>query len=438
MIYNIVRLCCMNTLLVVSVWYAVGVDCFTHQNHCESVHLPGNIDADYTSDEVHVSLLQEKVMLTGQHGSLKVAGMQQSLQDRTKKEGCDDFQSPKDVPTSADDVKKVEKTAAKAESVKSDARPVVDVGTVDVGALILEPRCHVALPLVVWNMRTKLPKLPIQIVHASANELCVSAWFSNMSGVTLTKLEDSYWPGYHDHRDMSWIYTTAAFWSIIQHEKVLSFEQDSWICNGADEKLQLFLQDDFVGAPWSPAGQVTGCHGVGNGGFSLRTVKVMQDICSQFGPTTENEDVYYCRHLEGWRSLKVPDATAAGEFAAEEYDGSAVHAPVGVHQPYLKPWYDADDALKRNCPGVDLLADANRVASLHQDAQDAIETGKQLLLQAEARMLQQDAVSGPLLHVSLASGTHKGEFADLFAVTLQHSEKVQEIELRDEATGVHR
>merc|ERR1719265_803985 len=47
----------------------------------------------------------------------------------------------------------------------------------DVGAIILEPRCHIALPLTVWNMRKKLPSLPIQMFYADSNAGCVKEWF---------------------------------------------------------------------------------------------------------------------------------------------------------------------------------------------------------------------------------------------------------------------
>ena len=94
------------------------------------------------------------------------------------------------------------------------------------------------------------------------------------------------------------------------------------MCGGnAEEKLKRFLQYDYVGAPWPNWIKLDPCNGVGNGGFSLRNVKVMRDISAQFGQTSENEDVYFCNHLPGWKSMKLADSAIAGEFSAEKYDG---------------------------------------------------------------------------------------------------------------------
>jgi len=260
-----------------------------------------------------------------------------------------------------------------------------DDQNVDIGAMIVEPRCHIALPLVVHNMRKRLPSLPIQLFYSDNNADCVQAWFSFEKNITLTKLDNSFFLGTQSNRDISWLFSNYKFWEKVLHDKVLVFQQDSWVCAGAEAKLNNFLRYDFIGAPW-PDGKVPGgCDGVGNGGFSLRTVKVMQAISKKFGQSSKAEDVYFCRHLRGWQGVVMPDVNSSGHFSAEMYDGSQDHAPLGTHQAARWAWFNTSEgvALQKNCPGLNLLHTADVQAKSYLNAhQDAVRVGNQILQQA--------------------------------------------------------
>lgn len=262
---------------------------------------------------------------------------------------------------------------------KHHGAPGPNLKKTHIGAMIVEQRCHVALPLVVWNMRKNLPSLPIQMFYSDANEACVLGWFGHMEKMTLTKLKSTFWRGSHSNQDISWLFTTAAFWDKVQHEKVLYFQQDSWVCNNAEAKLEHFLQYDYVGAPW-PANNVPQCNGVGNGGFSLRTVKVMREICARYGRSTENEDVYFCGHLNGWKSVDIPSSGVAGDFSAELFDGSHNHSPVGIHQAYRFDWFRNDITLRQNCPGLESLGAANDMNHRYEGSnEEAIKKGFEIV-----------------------------------------------------------
>lgn len=86
--------------------------------------------------------------------------------------------------------------------------------------------------------------------------------------------------------------THTSFWQRIQFDKVLICERESRILReGIDE----FYEWDYVGAPWKFQQ-----HG-GNGGFSWRSVKAMIDISSRYRIGSENEDVFFCNHMNGWK-----------------------------------------------------------------------------------------------------------------------------------------
>jgi hypothetical protein len=259
---------------------------------------------------------------------------------------------------------------------------------VDIGAMIVEPRCHIALPVVVHNMRKRLPSLPIQLFYSDDNADCVQAWFSVEENITLTKLDSDFFLGSGSPNDISWLFTNDEFWKKVLHDKVLVFQQDSWVCRDAEAKLGKFLRYDYIGAPWID-GQFPECDGVGNGGFSLRTVKVMQAIAKKFGQTTQEEDKYFCGHLRGWKSLA--NMTSAGQFSAEQWDGSQDHAPLGTHKAEYYSWFGGTPegvALQKNCPGLDLLYTVDEKAKSYvYDHKDAVRLGNEFLQQARSQQV---------------------------------------------------
>lgn len=67
--------------------------------------------------------------------------------------------------------------------------------------------------------------------------------------------------------------TTIPFWSQFNGEKLLIYQEDSWIFHG---RINEFLHFDYIGAPWIQSSQVNPqC--VGNGGFSLRSKSIIID-----------------------------------------------------------------------------------------------------------------------------------------------------------------
>jgi len=318
-------------------------------------------------------------------------------------------------------------------------------------AMIVEPRCHGALPLVVWNMHTQLPKLRIQLFYSEGNEACITGWFSKKENMTLTKLGPEFWLGSQSKRDISYLLSNSHFWDKVQAKKVLYFQQDSWVCNNAEPKLQSFLSYDWIGAPW-PHGQVPGCNGVGNGGFSLRSVDAMKQVTKKYGQTETAEDVYFCRHLEddneNWSfDAGIANRTAANEFSAEQLppEQNHEHQTFGLHQVWNFGWYEKDAALRRNCPGVSILHNANQQDWTSLSASNltaAVELGEQFVRTAEAGTKQnnestQGVAAGDWTSylAALQTETESGH-GRVFAVTMSRHESARKAQTSKDVAGL--
>jgi hypothetical protein len=124
---------------------------------------------------------------------------------------------------------------------------------------------------------------------------------------------------------------SADFWNMLHGEKILIYQEDSIVFN---TNINDFLQWDYIGAPW-PRHQNDTPNGVGNGGFSLRTRKVMLDVISRktIADTLPNkstleymtntisgvlpEDVYFSKNIQELGLGKVAPWHVAYDFSTE-------------------------------------------------------------------------------------------------------------------------
>lgn len=81
-----------------------------------------------------------------------------------------------------------------------------------------------------------------------------------------------------------------------------------------------FLDYDYIGAPWASAWESQDDR-VGNGGFSLRSKKLLE-VCSRFPfPVNTNEDHLICRDFRGWfieQGVKFAPINYAARFSREQ------------------------------------------------------------------------------------------------------------------------
>jgi len=113
--------------------------------------------------------------------------------------------------------------------------------------------------------------------------------------------------------------TSEYFWNLFSSEKILIYQEDSCIFK---TNINDFTEFDYIGAPWDHELEWVKQSGLkiaaGNGGFSLRTRKLMLDIIKRY-PRTSNEleDVYFSRTIQDHYIGTFPSVYQAYEFSSE-------------------------------------------------------------------------------------------------------------------------
>jgi hypothetical protein len=119
--------------------------------------------------------------------------------------------------------------------------------------------------------------------------------------------------------------TNYAFWDHFETEFVLVMQTDTLILKPIPE---LYFTFDYCGAPWKWI--PNGCgRMVGNGGFSLRRVSVMKEICvlnTYDGKEDLAEDIFFAKHV---KKDGCPPVDLAKNFSVEHIYS---RNPCGLHQ----------------------------------------------------------------------------------------------------------
>lgn len=120
--------------------------------------------------------------------------------------------------------------------------------------------------------------------------------------------------------DYNNLLTSYNFWRVINAEKVLMFQSDSLLLR---KGIEMFLQYDYVGAPWKTTHiNMKG----GNGGLSIRSVSEMKRITQNIPYSYAaygNEDLYFSRLCKN-----VPENHIAQQFSVESV---FYPTPIGIH-----------------------------------------------------------------------------------------------------------
>lgn len=104
------------------------------------------------------------------------------------------------------------------------------------------------------------------------------------------------------------------------HALVMQF--DGFVLNPS-EWSPMFMHYDYIGAPWPKENH--GEHNVGNGGFSLRSKKLMEAVTKYTYAYSENvpEDIHIAQRLrqklEADDDIHFPHESIASHFSAESY-----------------------------------------------------------------------------------------------------------------------
>ena len=126
--------------------------------------------------------------------------------------------------------------------------------------------------------------------------------------------------------------------NFIETDFVLCIQFDGFILN-SDCWNPLFFDYDYIGAPWARSDH--GCKNVGNGGFSLRSRKLLEFVANKlerYNHIGINEDVVICKTLAPdiiKSNLHFAPDTIASHFSYETYRYR--YKTFGYHGSYLMP-----------------------------------------------------------------------------------------------------
>lgn len=134
------------------------------------------------------------------------------------------------------------------------------------------------------------------------------------------------------------------FWKIFtDYEYVLIYQTDCWVFKDDLDKY-INMGYDWYGAPWPFWG-----NDVGNGGFSLRKVQKMIDICEKHRlvKNNMNEDVWFCRKLKDEMNVCPWETAVNFSFEKESVEllSKIETIPMGLHGFFNSKFWDADGSL---------------------------------------------------------------------------------------------
>lgn len=186
--------------------------------------------------------------------------------------------------------------------------------------------------ILINNNKPNLSGVTLVAVTSVARDATVKAMMRSLDQVTFGKalLLSDQPPSNIDGYEIEWQriaplqskddysrFMLRRFHDYIDTPHALITQWDSFVLNGAawDDH---FLDYDYIGAPWP---HFSGSHTVGNGGFSLRSKRLLEACAGLAELPGEAEDVQICRifrdHLEQRHGLRFAPDPIAGQFAFE-------------------------------------------------------------------------------------------------------------------------
>ena len=200
-------------------------------------------------------------------------------------------------------------------------------------AVIVEPREHSKLKIVVKNIIENLKDVKVQIFHGNLNkDFILSELCNNIDNIILTSLNK-------DNltiREYSDMLLTKNFYDQINGERILLFQTDSCICNYNEDILKSCQDFGYVGAPTGSYRDIPWQ----NGGFSFRRKSLMIKAVNTIkkGEKIFPEDRFFSMDKKNITNPAIYEI--ANKFSVEKY---YYDNPFGIH----KCWkYQKDYNLK--------------------------------------------------------------------------------------------
>ena len=236
-------------------------------------------------------------------------------------------------------------------------------------AVIVETREHKALPFVLQNVMSILPKdYSLQVFHGNNNIDYVKETTNKLDcEVFLTNLKIDKISA--DDSSLE-IMLTKKFWSKVKGETVLYFECDTMLCPNSDNKIEDFEHFDYIGGYWgNPLGTMSNKYDrVMNGGLSLRKKSFMLDIIENKLQAYLDDGGNPCEDYFVSEMTEVKPTYE--EVLSFSIDNGYMYpidnkAPFGLHKPWggvpSKGHGKYYNEIKKVCEGVEGLEKLNGV-----------------------------------------------------------------------------
>jgi len=204
-------------------------------------------------------------------------------------------------------------------------------------AVIVEPRMHPCLPIVLNNFNNNLDeRWNFLVFHGANNKMFIKNIFRKMKttkNITYVNLKKNNLP----IKEYNQLLYSHYFYSHIPTENFLIFQTDALISPIYKDNIYKFLEYDYVGAPWKNRNNE-----IGNGGLSFRKKSKMLELLNKnFPPKLLNfysskipEDLFFSGTGKNLNNIYVhkPDVELAKEFSTETIFSSN---SFGLHKPWL-------------------------------------------------------------------------------------------------------
>ena len=238
-------------------------------------------------------------------------------------------------------------------------------------AIIIEPRNHKALEFVLNNFMENLSDdWGFIVFHSNTNKTMVE----NIMKQSLAKHKDNtkLINLNVDSKDFtikeySTLFYHENFYKYIPTETFLIFQTDSMILKENKDKINDFMEYDYVGAPWPKTMGILGKMQVGNGGLSLRKKSKMIELLKykDKGIDTEYprlcgkyiaEDQFFNGYLVKDITVYKPSIEKAKEFSIEAI---YYEHPFGIHKCWNWLNHNQLNILKHKYPDINKLIKLN-------------------------------------------------------------------------------
>lgn len=240
---------------------------------------------------------------------------------------------------------------------KTNVLPASSISTQKAAAIVENRPLDNLIPIILHFSSILGPEWPIHIFTSSQNTGIFSESVPFQRGVSAGLFHVRTLPAdeaLNTHASVSGFFTKPWFWeAMAPAEHILIFQADSILCSRSPQKVEDFLEYDFVGAPVDEARGL----GMGyNGGLSIRNRTKCLEIVTTYDWQVERhgdhsegnvdyEDQWFSKKMREVRA-NLPTTEVAMKFSVETmwYD-----KPLGYHQPNV--WQkDRMEEIYKWCP----------------------------------------------------------------------------------------